>query len=86
MKNWTPESVPAPMVEAYREAWHAADDEMGTAGPAGYRTRAGLAAALNAADLDTLKHRMAALADLLERAAWTGSDAAASMIRQELEK
>lgn len=38
--------IPDGMVDAFKEGWHRADDEMGTAGPNGYRTRKGLEAAM----------------------------------------
>lgn len=38
--------IPDEMVEAFKAGWHQADEEMGTAGPPGYRTRTGLEAAV----------------------------------------
>lgn len=38
--------IPDEMVEAFKIGWHQADEEMGTAGPPGYRTRAGLEEAM----------------------------------------
>jgi hypothetical protein len=40
------------MVRAFGEAWHAADEQMGTAGPDGFRRRAGLAAVLALVERD----------------------------------